>query len=854
MFLLRVFFVACIAVAAQGQTCPPDQDWNGHPLFRGLTSSPVVETFDNLIEAESLRFADLNGDGLQDAICAMSIRDSYVAIMLSRGDGLYERRMAVTAGDEDELETADAYPVDLDGDGDLDLATANARADDATMLFNDGQANFTRGERYPLGNEPRSIIAGDLDGDGDQDLAFMNVISQDVSILLNRGDGTFEKEIRVAVGGTTPRGQPNRNFPYPGPFLAVGDLDGDQDLDLVVPGGTAADILINDGAAGFTLSDPARVGDTRLVYDIEVRDLDGDDDLDIAAALFGTHSFMGIWLNDGAGSFGTATLYDATVNKGFHHFSTSVALGDLDNDGDLDAIMGNEFHGKHTIHRNNGDGTFAPFEDELIAEGPWLAEILDVNGDGWEDLVAITSEFSVAHLITHLNDGKGTPRGSLDVELDVHQHFEYSASDAADLDGDGDLDLVLAVQSNSPLHIRVMENDGAGRFSERFRMFVGEENLADVEDVKLVDLNGDKSLDLVMSLRDNPGDGLVPGAILVSLREDVFGFAPVERTELIDLIPYELAIADLDNDGDPDALLHCNEVFDPDDFTLPRDVRTVVLTNDGFGGLTISQQIVLDSSDRNQANGSVAAADLDGDGDIDAIVSSTRRNSMGLIHVLLNDGTGSLEISGVVDVSFDSTSRGITVRAGDFDGDGDADAAAMRWRVEGESPYLHLLENDGNGTFSVTQEFIAPEISMTNDMHLRDMDADGFLDIICVTENSGPVIHLNDGKGDFSNWAWYAASAPTSSFNIGDFDLDGDTDILSPWRDGHGFGEIVLLENVACRCAADLDRDGSLSADDFFEFLDRYSQGHLPFCDVDRDGDCDAEDFFSFLDLFAAGC
>ncbi len=844
-----------VGSGAIAQSCPPDQNWNGHPLFGATQSSPDLFTETIRREATSLRFGDLNGDGLEDLILGVSITDSYVAVLLSRGDGTFERRIIISAGDEDELETCDAWAVDLDGDGDLDIATANARADDCTMLFNDGQANFTRGPRYPLGDEPRSLVAGDLDGDGDQDLAYLNVISQDVSILLNRGDGTFEPEVRVPVGGTTARGLGNRTFPYPGPFLAIADLDGDRDMDLVVPGRREAKILDNDGSGRFTPRGDNPRTSFLLVYDIELRDLNADGDPDIAAALYGFESRLGVWLNNGDGTFGEFQFYDAAVvGDSAFHFSTSLGLGDIDNDGDLDATIGNEFHGLYALLRNNGDGMFAPFESYLVNEGPWLVDIQDMNADGWADVVSVPSDRNAkSNVVVNLNDGAGVPHGPRNSETGKPEDSVYGSIDHADLDGDGDLDVVLGNRGGSTLvNLRAMENDGTGTMIETWEALVGKERISQPEDIRLAHMNRDGWLDLVFSLDEQRSVLDDPGSIWVAFGLPGLQFDDPVRYGFEDSSPSGIEIADIDGDGDNDVLAHLQGLFFPDD-PQPVDRRMAVLLNDGEGVLTIHQELVMDAPPpfRGTPFGNPAVADFDGDGDLDVLgVSGTDEG--GVLVVMLNDGTGTLTI----DHRIVTTALGYSVAAGDFDGDGDPDAAINHWFVKDEIPNLTIYENDGTAHFSVTQTITAVEERVTSTLHVLDIDADQDLDLICPAGLSGVMVYLNDGLGDFSNNAWYASNAPAIDLALGDFDLDGDIDIISPRISSAGSdpAPIVMLENVMCRCAADLDRDGVLSADDFFLFLDRYSQGNLSFCDVDRDGDCDAEDFFAYLDLFAAGC
>ena len=268
--------------------------------------------------------------------------------------------------------------------------------------------------------------------------------------------------------------------------VALGDVDGDGDLDALVANsrgeGQPDMVWLNDGAGQFSDSGQ-RLGNTST-EGLALGDLDGDGDLD---AFIATDWKNSIWLNDGTGTFSD------TGQRLSDLLSFAVALGDLDGDGDLDAFVGNADHESggqpNAVWLNNGTGTFSHSGQSLGDSATLVVALGDLDGDGDLDAFVANGDDKAEADEVWLNDGTG--RFS-----DTGQRLGNSSSHAmalGDLDGDGDIDAFVGVAHGLPDN-KVWLNDGAGNFSDSGQDLSG----PNVADVALGDLDGDGDLDAFM--------------------------------------------------------------------------------------------------------------------------------------------------------------------------------------------------------------------------------------------------------------------------------------------------------------------------------------------------------------------
>lgn len=337
--------------------------------------------------------------------------------------------------------------TDLDGDGDLDILLVNyadffSGGDDGEPLVvyeNDGSGNFTNVSGAAVGNYVgalRQVAVGDVDGDGDVDLYAPSGNGDAHVLFINDGGGVFTEEAAARLPTSYPRGAAAR----------MGDVDGDGDLDIFAADGYATNgppfgrLYLNDGAGTF--SEAAGAIPTSIagqdIDDVELVDVDRDFDLDLVVNAH-AGGIGALWLNDGQGQFSAGGTLAPPATSNFHY---NVTPCDVDGDGDLDLWIDN------------------------------------IGGDFTEQL--------------QINDGQGNFTDETSARVSGNPGSDDNGIVCVDIEGDGDLDAVV-VSLGTPE--RLLVNDGTGNFTFVSGKFPGPTNCTLWGEFG--DLNGDGRLDLV---------------------------------------------------------------------------------------------------------------------------------------------------------------------------------------------------------------------------------------------------------------------------------------------------------------------------------------------------------------------
>ncbi|GJM23001.1 MAG: hypothetical protein DHS20C15_29160 [Planctomycetota bacterium] len=561
---------------------------------------------------------------------------------------------------------------DFNGDGHIDLAASSRLIFDPTeegglnLLFGNEDGTLAAPVHYQTESESGHVAVGDLDGDGELDIVVANRGSDNLSMFFGDGDGSFTDATLLPVG----------ELPF---HVTMRDLNADGFTDLLVANLDSRDLWLFHGEGGGNFADPEVIPTLQPPRCVVVAHLNGDDVLDIAVA--GQQQGpdgVTIHVGKAAGGFKIPVAI-ATGGSG----ASWIDVDDLNDDGLLDLVVANRLSDDVTILIKTLGGTYAPPVQLPVGEGPIFVEIEDLDDDGAVDLL-VANAFS-----------------------DEVTHFWGL--------GDGTFDLAATYPvCDGPWSLLV------------------------------ADLTGSGTRELVTS--HSALQGASCGVTVLQVEPRV-GFQAHERVVLTD-DPYRVRVADVNHDGVVDVITQ----------SLATD-ELLVLPGTGDGRLESPIATALQG-----AVGEFELGDLNGDGVLDAAVLDPGADSL---RILFGDGSGTFTPA----PSLALASLPLEFELGDLDRDGHLDVV-VAWTYSNE---LGVFRGVGDGSFH-SGAILALDGSPTLLM-LKDMDVDGKLDVVVKqyhepTETDQVSVRLGDGDGGLGAPVSYLVGGTLIDFTVGDLDLD----------------------------------------------------------------------------------
>ena len=479
---------------------------------------------------------------------------------------------------------------------------------------------------------------------------------------------------------------------------------------------------------------------------------------------------------------------------------TGLAPADVDLDGDADLIVvsrSGQNNSNVTTWRNDGGpglvyGTRYTVTNALC----WTVRAADFNADGRADIVA--SDAGFAQLIVMFGTGPGT----FGAPLRLAAGSRGTGVAVGDLDSDGDVDIATACFGTNA--VDVFRNDGSGIFPSR-QSFPCDQQPGSVA---IGDFTGDGLADLAVGNTYISAFPVSPGTVSLLRNTGDATFVthatltvPGHSETSLNSKPHDIALSDIDADGDADLLVSSKE---SNSLRVFRNAGAGAFVNtqtlgplESIGG--VADRFVCANLDNDPApelawcdSAARAVRVYDNDAGVFALSQSYAAGTQGPVAVaaadLTGDGLPELTLAGDSSSSF-STARnegGLNFDAvihitrsdsayyqvlADFTGDGMTDLSSYSTF----DPVLRIAPGVGNERFGATQL-----TQMPSGGHIlpRDIDADGDLDILSLGNSGNRFAMLNNGDGTFAAPVFSSTINLHGNWQTADVNVDGRMDMV----------------------------------------------------------------------------
>lgn len=351
------------------------------PLFEPYQSIPIA-----IGTARAVAIGDVNGDMLDDVVVAVSGDSPQVLVYLQAANGslLSPAAYGVGISGYSHYFVTSVAIADVNNDSRQDvvinhqngigiLAQNSSGTLDPPIIYASNHASFSNSYL---------VAAGDFNADGRYDVASIDwgTQSMDVDVFLQNSGGTIDSPVSYLA--------PQNGYAD----LAVGDVTGDGRADIVVMSRSdydALSVLVQqaDGTFGSAVGYSFAPATSRNA--IAIGDVNSDGRVDVVVSLGGNNDSSIAILHQTA----SGTL-DAPILLPSYDIPGAIQIGDVNNDGRADVVVQHRGWSRIGIYRQQDDGTLEqehlyPF-DYNGSNDPQNFAIGDINGDGWNDVVAAT--------------------------------------------------------------------------------------------------------------------------------------------------------------------------------------------------------------------------------------------------------------------------------------------------------------------------------------------------------------------------------------------------------------------------------------------------------------------------------